>query len=182
MLLQSPQRFSAHRPTTGDEVWSHKVECSSIPSAVAEDGIVYVPASGLTALRYQPLGAQRPGEAPPVLWKVSALAPGSASPIVYQRRVYCLNGANVLLCGDAATGEVLWKLRLKGPFWATPVAVGEHLYFFNQEGVGQVVRLGAEGALVAENELGESILGSPAVADDALYVRSDAHLWKIAER
>jgi hypothetical protein len=53
-----------------------------------------------------------------------------------------------------ATGEVLWKLRLKGPFWATPVAAGEHLYFFNQEGIGQVVRLGPEGTLVAENELG----------------------------
>jgi outer membrane protein assembly factor BamB len=53
VLLQSPARFSAHRPATGEEVWSHEAKCSPVPSAVASGGIVYVPASGLTALRYQ---------------------------------------------------------------------------------------------------------------------------------
>lgn len=182
VLLQSPERFSAHRPSTGEEVWSHPAKCSSIPSAVASGGVVYVPAGGLTAMRYQRSGAE-PMESPTKsLWTSNILSPGQASPVVYRGRVYALNGANVLLCGDAATGEVLWKLRLKGPFWATPVAAGEHLYFFNQEGIGQVVRLGQEGTLVGENELGEPILASPAVDDDGLYVRSDAHLWKISER
>ena len=42
-------------------------------------------------------------------------------------------------------------------------------------------RLGKVGELVAKNELGESILGSPAVVDGALYIRSDAHLFKVAQ-
>ena len=46
------------------------------------------------------------------------------------------------LCGDAATGENLWKLRLKGQFWATPVIAGDNMYIFNQDGLVQVVQLG----------------------------------------
>jgi len=49
----------------------------------------------------------------------------------------------------------------------------------------QVVKLGdgsaeSKGEIVATNEFGERVLGSPAVADDAIYVRSDSSLWKIS--
>ena len=44
-----------------------------------------------------------------------------------------------------------------------------------------VMDVDAKGKIVAENELGEGIWGSPAVADNAIYVRSHNHLWKIAE-
>ena len=37
-----------------------------------------------------------------------------------------------------------------------------------------------EGTIVGESELGEPILGSPAVAGNAMFVRSHGHLWKIA--
>ena len=50
----------------------------------------------------------------------------------------------------------------------------------NDQGLVRVVKLGEQGELVGENDLGEPILGSPAVADGAIYFRSDAHLWKIA--
>ena len=33
---------------------------------------------------------------------------------------------------------------------------------------------------IANPELGETITASPAVADNAIYIRSDAHLWKFA--
>ena len=72
-------------------------------------------------------------------------------------------------------------MRLKGPFWASPVIAGEHLYSFNQDGVSQVVRLGEKGEIVGENTLGESILGTPAIGGNALFVRSEKHLWKIAK-
>ena len=44
----------------------------------------------------------------------------------------------------------------------------------------QVVRLGRKGELVGTSDFGEIIKASPAVVDDAMFVRSDRHLWKIA--
>ena len=38
------------------------------------------------------------------------------------------------------------------------------------------------GEIVSQLDLTETILCSPAAADNALYVRSDGHLWKFAEQ
>jgi outer membrane protein assembly factor BamB len=85
-------------------------------------------------------------------------------------------------CGDAKTGEMLWAVRLKGRHWATPVFANGYLYCINQDGELRIVRLGAEeGEVVTVAVLGETIHASPAVADDAMYVRSDRYLWKIAK-
>ncbi len=136
-----------------------------------------MPSEGLTALR--------PGATmttPEVLWNASRLAAGNASPVVDDQRVYVLNRAGALTCADIVTGEIIWRLRIKGTYWATPVLAGEYLYCFNQEGLGTVVRRGEKGTIESENSFtgGEQIFGSPAVFDDAMFVRTDGHLWKIA--
>jgi outer membrane protein assembly factor BamB len=176
VLLQSPTRFTAHNPHTGEQVWSYEVACSAIPSPVADGDTVYLASGGLTALRYQPSA-----KAAEVVWSQNTLGPGNPSPVVYKGRVYSINSAGVLLCGDASTGEVKWKLRLKGQFWATPVVAGDHLYIFNQDGLAQVVQPGdTSGEIVSRGEFGEPIFGTPVIADGAIYVRTDGHLWKIA--
>jgi outer membrane protein assembly factor BamB len=39
-----------------------------------------------------------------------------------------------------------------------------------------------KGIIISELDLAEKILCSPGAANGALYVRSDAHLFKLAER
>ena len=110
------------------------------------------------------------------------LAAGNASPIIHGDRAFVVNKAGAMTCGDAATGKVLWRQRLKGRFWATPVAIGDLLYCVNAEGLAQVVKSGSDaGEIVSEIDFGEPIYGSPAYADGALYFRGDKHLWKIAQ-
>jgi outer membrane protein assembly factor BamB len=93
-----------------------------------------------------------------------------------------MNNAGVLTCADAKTGDVLWQLRVGGTHWSTPVLVKDRLYCFNQDGEARVVRVTAEqGELLHSVKLGETIQGSPAIVDGAIFVRSDKHLWKIAE-
>lgn len=176
LVLQSGSGLAAHEPATGRRLWTYDERCSGIPSLTADGGALFVPSRGLTALRP---GAT--GETPEVLWQSNRLRPGTASPVAYQGRVYALNGAGVLTCADAATGDRLWALRLKGPFSATPVVADGRLYCANEEGLVQVVELeGDEGKIVGTSKLDEMILATPSVAHGALYFRSDAHLWKIA--
>ena len=76
---------------------------------------------------------------------------------------------------------MLFRSRLKGPFSASPVSAGTHLYAVNEKGLAQVVdTLKPEGAVVGEIDLRETVLGTPSIAGGALYVRSDKKLWKIA--
>lgn len=181
LLLQSTNRLSAHQPKSGEQIWSLEKPCDSISSVVGVENLIYVPSNGLTALRHQPnVGASE------IVWQNAALAPSSASPVVDAGRLYFLSGG-VLNCSDALTGDLLWKVRVKGSFWATPVIVGRHIYLVNDQGLAQIVRLGdknsasAAGEVVAEHDFGEGVLGTCAVADGAIYVRGDAHVWKITD-
>ncbi len=176
VVLQSPDGVSTHDADTGEEFWKFDGECSSVPSLVCEQGVLYVPSQGMMALR----PASEGGETD-ILWQAS-VAPGNASPLIFQDSLFVLNRGGVLTSSNAASGDVQWRLRLGGTFWASPVVAGSHLYFVNQEGKVFIVSTGgSEGEIVSEYELGETVLASPAVGDDALYIRSNGHLWKIAE-
>ena len=177
VLLQSPHQLTAHDPATGEVVWTYEAVCGEIASAATDGDLIFLPSNGLTALRC-PAGSRNWEK----VWQEPALAAGNASPVVKDGRVYVVNRAGAVACGDAKTGKVLWRMRVKGPFWATPAAVGDRLYFVNAEGVAQVVRTtDAGGEILAVNKFDEPVLGSPAVADGALYVRGEKHLWKIAQ-
>lgn len=175
VLLQSPGRLTAHEPGTGKQVWEFIAPCSIIPSVVASADTVLLPSAGLTALRRNP-GSQGVEK----VWTDEKLAPNSSSPLVHDGFVYTISSAPVLTCANAKTGEIEWRLRLKGTFWATPVAAAGHLYCVSDDGLAQVVQLEKEGKIVAECAFGEGVYGSPAVSDGGIYFRSDAHLWKIA--
>lgn len=179
-VLQSPHGVTAVEPQNGEVVWQYEADCQSIPSPTAGGDIVYVPAGGITALRPDHHAEMK---RPEVLWSENRLGPSGASPVIHDGRIYTVNRSGVLSCGDAHTGEVLWRLRLKGRFWASPVGVGKRLYLINTDGLAQVVQdTGTDGKLVGTGDFGETIQATPAVAQGALFVRSDARLWKVSSQ
>ena len=178
VLLQSPHELTAHNPQTGERVWKYAADCQAIPSVAVEDDRIYLPAGGITALEASP-----DSTVAKFLWAANKLGPGAASPIVHNDRLYTLSRAPVLACSSTKDGEILWQLRLKGAFWATPAIVGDHMYCLNFDGACQVIKLGdSKGEVVATNEFGDALQASPAISGDSLYVRSDKHLWKISEK
>jgi outer membrane protein assembly factor BamB len=176
-LVQGTDRLLFVDPHSGDIVATFEEALgTSIASPVASGPLVFLPYQGLTALKYEP-GSREPT----VLWQEARLGASASSPVVAGGKLFVLRGT-ILVCGNAETGEVLWRQRLKGSrFWATPVVAGQHLYAVNAKGLVQVVDIsGKEGRVVAENDMGEETLGSPAVADGSLYLRGVRHLWKIS--
>ena len=177
-LLQSSAGLSAVDPETGSIVWTFDNGASTIPSSLVVDGTVVIPSNGLTAIK-----PSADGTAIESVWKSSNLSPSTPSPVVIDGMTFTVNSAGALSAGDMTTGERLWQLRLKGKFSGTPLASNGHLFFFNEAGYAFVVRPGKEkGEIVSELDLTETILASPAASDNALYVRSDGHLWKFAEQ
>jgi outer membrane protein assembly factor BamB len=176
VLLQGTTYLSAIDPTTGSEVWHLDRPGDAIASSLVDGKRLYAPSEkSLTAFELQGRAA------PKQLWEQARLAPATASPLVLDGVVYTLRGS-ILNSGDAKTGEVRGQLRLTGPFSSSPVSAGGLLYCVNESGQVQVVQPGdKEGKLLGTSALGEGILCTPAIADGALYLRSDRHLWKIAK-
>jgi len=179
VALQSSKGVHAVRAGDGTKAWSYDDGASTIPSSAIFNGVLYVPSRGITALE---LNQGNAANTPKQLWQSSRLSPATASPIVMGDKVFTVNRAGVLTAGSRTEGKRLWQTRLKGPFSATPVVAGKHLYFFNEAGLVQVVDVsGKEGEIVGTLELKDQILGSPAVGGGALYVRSNAKLFKVAK-
>ncbi len=101
-------------------------------------------------------------------------------------KLYVINRSGVLVAADAATGEIASRTRLEGSFWSTPLVCGKHLLAFNHEdGTAQLVELGSGSdapRVAGKFSLGERVQASPALAEGAIYIRSDHHLWKLAAR
>jgi outer membrane protein assembly factor BamB len=177
ILLQSWDLLSGHDLATGRQLWVHDASTNCVPSCAVLGNLVFLPTEGVTALR------PGSGEAPPeVVWRSSKLRPGMSSPLVHGGKLYALSGSGILACADPATGDVSWQVRLKGSFSSSPVAAGEHVYCASEDGILHDVRIGDKPEVVGTCTLGETLLATPAISGGALFLRSDAHLWKIAGR
>jgi outer membrane protein assembly factor BamB len=85
----------------------------------------------------------------------------------------------VVTCRNAATGEITWQRRLEGRFYASPVAGDGKIYLPDESGKIYVLTAGPEFKILAENELGEEILASPAIATGRLFLRTRRRLYCI---
>ena len=84
---------------------------------------------------------------------------------------------------DALSGKQVYKVRVGGggqTFSASPIGVGHRVLLLTEEGTTFVLDSGAEYKEIAKNDLGEMSLASPAVAGDAIYIRTETKLYKIA--
>lgn len=91
----------------------------------------------------------------------------------------------VLTVYQLATGERLYQQRL-GPgssgFSSSPVAAGNQIYITNEDGPSFVLAPGRAYKLLAENDLGETVMATPAISDGVLYIRGGKHLFAIGVR
>ena len=102
-------------------------------------------------------------------------------------RLLFVSNAGILTGLDITTGEPLIQHRLGGNFAASPVVANGLIYFFDQEGVGTVIRPPVSGngeteiEIIATNTLDEGLMASPAVSGDALFLRTSTFLYCVAE-
>ena len=173
VALQSSKGILAVEPATGKTVWDYSDGASTIPSSVGTGEALYAVSHGITALAPEKGAVTQ-------LWRNEKLNPGTASPLVLGDSIYVVNGAGVLIKASLKNGDEAWKLRLKGPFSGSPVAAGKRLYIVNERGIFQVIDPEApQGKVLKEIELKETVLTTPAISGGAIYLRSDAKLWKL---
>ena len=175
VVVQTPKGIELLAPQSGEPLWHVELECDGIASSTLYEDRIYVPTKWLAAVDLKP-SADPPDE--PV-WEAKQLKPTSASPVLRDGKIYAINRGGVLNCYDLASSKIDWTTRLKGTVWATPLLAPEHLFCFNAKGDALVLDLNGE--IIAEINMVEEILASPAVSGNAMFVRSHSHLWKIAE-
>jgi outer membrane protein assembly factor BamB len=177
VILHSKDSLLSIDPRKGATNWEVAQGCAQIASKTVAGKMLLVPFGELTAL----LPVSGSGR-PETVWKETRLTPDTPTPVAYRDRVYVLKGS-ILICAELETGKLDWQLRLDcGTCYASPLAGNDHVYLVDENGVMQTIQLGgAKGQVASRLELEERIMCTPALANGALYVRSDKHLWKFSK-
>jgi outer membrane protein assembly factor BamB len=99
--------------------------------------------------------------------------------VYYEGLLYLTNEVGVVTCADAKTGERVWRQRLNGVFFASPVAADGKIYMVSETGETFVLRAGRTPEVLATNDLGERFIASPAISAGRIFLRSDRNLFAV---
>ena len=117
------------------------------------------------------------------VWKRDDLSTFVPTPIAYKGKFYIVGDHGKVTCLDPATGETVWsdsfgKNRAK--FYASPLIAGGKLYAAREDGVVFVANIEGEFKVLAENDMGESIIASPVPIGNRLLIRGIENLYCIS--
>lgn len=172
----------AYDPETGTEIWrvDYDEGYSVVPRPVYGHGLVYV-ATGFNKPKVMAIRPDGKGDVTEthVAWELEKGAPLTPSLLLVEDEIYMVSDSGIASCLDAETGKVHWQKRINGNYSASPLYADGKIYFQDEDGRGIVLRAGDSFREIATNDIGEATLSSYAIADGALFIRGDKHLYKI---
>ena len=175
----------AYDPNTGKELWKISMKgFSIIPRPVFAGGLLYV----VTDCSRPQLWALKPRvnkgkSTAKVIWKITKDAPQRSSIMVLDDLIYGMTHRGYVLCYEAKTGRTVWKQRIGSAYSASPIYADGRIYIFNERQGTVVIKPGRTYQELAVNTLNKSrIMASPAIADKAIYLRTDTDIYRIEKQ
>lgn len=173
-------------PKTGKELWKVRHGGFSMSSRpLHADGMLFLNTGFMRPqlLAVKAAGAgDVTGEEGAIAWTYRRGVPTMSSACLVGGRIYMVSDGGIATCLDAAKGEALWRKRIGGNYSASPLHVGGRIYFFaRDQGKVVVLKAGDRFEKLAENQLGDGFMASPAVVGNALVLRSKRHLYRVEE-
>jgi outer membrane protein assembly factor BamB len=190
--------IAAINERTGQPLWRYPISAGGVNSSVIVDG------DRLFAVHYEEnrdatnkgrmvaldltktkgLKSPAPGEPAVVdksveIWRNDQIATLSSSPVIDGERVFVVTQKGELADLEAATGNVLWKLKLgRDQIHASPLFADGRLYVPMNDGTFHVVvPSDAEGQEVVRVQLEGNALGAPAVWNEKIYLHTTGKLY-----
>jgi len=180
---------TGHDPATGKELWradglnprndgSYRI----VASPFVQGDMIFAPS------RERPLLALKAGgrgdvTTSHVLWSFNN-GPDVPTPVTDGTYLYSINDRGIMFCLDAKTGKTVYgPQRLRSATYSGSAVLADgKIYITDEDGVTSVVQSGPKYALLAENDLGDYTLSSPAISEGQIFVRTASFLYAIGQR
>jgi len=175
----------SYNPLNGQELWrvEEREQHSASTRPVIGHGMIFYPTGFSTgqlfAVRVGGNGLITDSH---VVWKVKRGIPNKPSILLVDDLIYVINDTGIASCIEAKTGHNVWQKRIGGEYSASPVYADGKIWLFSEEGKTTVLRTGRRFEVLAENQLDEGFLASPAVVGRAFYLRTRTHLYRIEKK
>jgi outer membrane protein assembly factor BamB len=189
IVITGADVVTGHDPATGKELWradglnpDNEGNYRIVASSVVYGDVIYA------SSRERPMLAVKAGgrgdvTASHVVWSFPN-GPDVPTPVTDGTYVYVVNDRGIVWCLDAKTGkEVYGRTRIRsGTYSGSPVLADGKIYVTNEDGVTVVFKAGPKFELVAENNLDDYSLSSPAISDGQIFIRTSKFLHAIGQR
>jgi outer membrane protein assembly factor BamB len=182
LVISGGDHVTGHDPATGAERWrwgynpQRRDRQRLIPSPTPGAGRVFVPLP-----RGSSLAAVEPaGETARQVWQLRGPTTDSATPLLYDGRLYVLDSDRKnLRVLDPATGDERGKVDLGGAVWrASPTGADGRVYCLSADGEAAVIKAGDTPEILTRIDMGgRNVRSTIAVAGGRLYVRTSERLW-----
>ena len=192
LIVNGWKHIGAYDFKTGKEIW--KLQGGGdipVPTPVVDGGLIYItnahgPKAPVYAIRENATGDITLSEGATsnagVAWSAARDGGYMCTPLVYRGIVYIVKYNGVLTTYDAKTGEVKYQQRLAGglsAFTSSPIAADGKVYLASEEGHVFVLKAGPTFEVLAENDMGESVLATPAISEGRLFYRTQGQVLAI---
>jgi outer membrane protein assembly factor BamB len=191
LIVVGGRNIRSYDPQDGSELWrfANQAEVKTPTPFVVGDRVIL--AGGYRGLPIYALemgrdgdlsvpeerAPEEPGDA--LLWRSEPGGPYTTTPLVYGDHVFGITDTGVLSVYSLETGERLHRMRTEETYSASPVASDGKIYLTGENGLVTVVEAGTELSVLATNDMGESCMGTPAIADGTLFFRCRSHLFAV---
>ena len=196
ILVNGFRHAGAYDFKTGREIWKLSRNGDiPVPTPVVSDGLIYItnahgPLAPVYAIKDTATGDITPeGDATSnqhVAWSVTRGGGYMCTPLVYRDLTYIVTYQGILTVYDAKTGELKYRQRLlentASAFTSSPIANDGKVYIASEDGQMVVFKAGPTFERLAQNDMGASVLATPAISEGRLIVRTQNGLMAIGTK
>ncbi|MDX1953668.1 MAG: PQQ-binding-like beta-propeller repeat protein [Verrucomicrobiota bacterium] len=181
MLSPAAEHLYAYDPATGKELWQVRYPgFSNVPRPLFAHGLVFV----CTGFMKPELWAVKPGgngdmTSDAVVWKYPKQTPSMSSPIIVGDYLFMVSDSGIVTCLDARNGKEQFQERIGGDYSASPIHANGKIYFFSQQGKITVLKSNPTFEILAQNDMPEGFMASPAVSGNSFYLRTKKALYRV---
>ena len=180
LISSSSYRLFAYDPPTGRELWSVEIPgFCAVPAPLVKEDWLFVCTGFNKAQLYAFQSSTSQDKPPRLMWKLTRSAPLVPSPVLVDNHIYMVADNGVASCVEARTGRLIWNERIGGTYWASVLSSPGRVYFFAEDGSTTILAASPQFRVLAKNQLNGEIMATPAMTDNALFVRTKTHLYRL---
>ncbi len=189
IIVTATNRVRSYDADSGKVIWETSgLGSNPIPVPAFQDPFVYVMSGHrdpkLMAIKLGKEGDLSGSES--IVWSHTRGVAYTASPVLFDNKLYVLTDNGMISCFNATTGEAYYaqqRLPKAYNFKASPVGANGKLYLATEDSDVVVLKMGEKFEVMATNTLDDQVfIATPVIAAGEIFLRSQNALFCISEK
>ena len=166
-------------PKNGERNWAYEqaFDKRTVASPIVANGLILGSCGSGGGGNF--IVAVEPGKNPSKKYTVDRNANYVPTPVATRGMVFLVSDKGIASCVAAGTGKVVWRERLDGDYWASPICIDGRIFAINAAGKVTVFAADDNFKELGESDLGGKCHATPAVANGKLILRTESHLMSV---